>query len=253
MKRYSRWIMALIAACCLLQSGHGQAFAGSLYFEDDTVVFPGYTGPPGSNSTDDCIVGPEVTGMTVNWDDNGYLTSIVISLDTTDYLNWNSLFINSNGGSKWDDWNYFVHGGGPDDELDPYAAGGAVPGDGLYAVKANYTYTTEDRYSDREEHVNGIALSSLTSLASGFQGTLAGNSSSGYTLTYDFASLSTKILLGDDFVIGFSEGCANDVMLAYANGQGPGPQPGPVPEPATMILFGTGLASLAGWSHYRKK
>jgi len=251
MLRYSSWIMALIAACCLLQIGHGQAFAGSLYFPDDTVVFPGYVGPPDSNSTDDCIVGPELTGMTVNWDDNGYLTSIVIYTDTTAYLNWNSLFINSNGGTKWDDWDYFVHSGGPDNE--GYAAGGAVPGNGLYAVKANYTYTTENLYSDRAEHVNGIASSSLTSLASGFQGTLAGNPSSGYTLTYDFSSLSTPILLGDNFVIGFTPACANDVMLAYANGAGPGPQPGPVPEPVTMILFGTGLASLAGWSRCRKK
>jgi hypothetical protein len=249
MKKYSRLAMALAVACCLAHSG--QAFAGSQTFLDNTLVFPNYTG----SNTQDTIITPNINSITVNWDDSGYLTSVVIN-SSSSYVLWDSLFINSTGGQTWDSWDYLVHGG-----TGTYGAqegASAIPGPGLYAVSDGYDYTHASMY--RVDHVNGIVDDGthLTMLEDGFQATIDNYPSAGvYLMTYDFTSLDTKILLGDNFVIGYTPYCANDVILAYGDGlniSAPGGKgPAAVPEPATMILFGFGIASLASWQVRRNK
>ena len=245
MKRYSRLVMVLIASCGLFQAG--QACAGSQTFVDNTLVFPNYTG----TNTTDTIVGPLINSITINWDDNGYLTSIVVN-SSSSYYQWDSLFINTSvaDDGKWDGWDYLVHSGSG--TYGTQEGTSVVPGEGLYSVSENYDYTHS---TGRVGHVNGIEASDLTTLENGFHGDLSNPASGVYILTYDFTSLGTQILLGDDFVIGYTPYCANDVILAYGDGgvTNGGSKPGAVPEPATMILLGTGIASLAGWSRHKKK
>ena len=101
--------------------------------------------------------------------------------------------------------------------------------------------------------VSGIDAAGLTTLEYGFQGMVANPVPGASILTYNFASLATKIMLGDCFVIGSTLSCANDVILAYGDGAAPPEKGGTVPEPATMILFGAGITGLAAWSRRRKK
>jgi len=259
MKKYSRLFMALIAGCCLMQAG--QVFAGSqtYMFPDDTTVFPNYTG----SNTADTIVGPWLNSMTVTWDDtDGRLLEIVIN-SSSSYYQWDSLFINTDAGSNakanWDNaqqWDYLVHTSGTV-TTGTLEDSSLIPGPGLYAVSDGYDYTHAS--GGRTGHVDGIADDGehLTLLEDGFQGvatTVVPNAV--YILTYDFSSLSTAIYLTDNFVIGYTPWCANDVMLAYGEDMnqtvGGGKNP-TVPEPATMILFGVGIVGLGSWRSRRMK
>ncbi|MDR3089403.1 MAG: PEP-CTERM sorting domain-containing protein [Desulfobulbaceae bacterium] len=247
MKEYSRLVVALVAGCCLLQSA--QALAGSQTFDDTTLVFPNYTG----NNLTDTIVGPRLNSMTVNWDNDGNLTSIVLN-SSSSYYQWDSLFINTDynpnyaatgsGDGAWDGWDYLVHTG--NGAYGTQESVSLIPSPGLYSVSDNYDYTHS---TGRAGHVNGIDVNDLSLVNAGIVGVVTTPASGVYVLTYDFTSLSTKIALGDNFIIGYTPYCANDVMLAYADGSSVGTKGGApaVPEPATMILFGAGIAALAGY------
>ena len=89
---------------------------------------------------------------------------------------------------------------------------------GTYVGSGNLAYST---YSNDD-------------LGLGFTGTTH------YTFTVDLTSLG----LGTDFIAHYTMECGNDNLMAAGTT--------PVPEPATMFLFGTGLASLAGISRRRK-
>ena len=57
---------------------------------------------------------PQIDNMLVTLDDAGILQNVDIELhESTEWLDVNSLFINSYGlnsnNSQWDDWDYFVH------------------------------------------------------------------------------------------------------------------------------------------------
>jgi len=242
MKSYSRLFMALIVVSFLALAG--RASAGTLTFGDDSVYFnaAGFSIDPSGQMGNNA---PNPTGMTVTWDDaTGYLTSIVIDVDTSSYyLSWNSLFINTSGGSPnsanttWDGWDYMVHSGGN-------AGATTDVADGLYSVAGTYDYIMGTVF--QVQQASGIQSKDLTLVSSSVTGVITSAS----TLTYDFSSL--QIQLSSDFVIGWVSFCGNDSLLSFADGHGPTTS-GTVPEPATMVLFGIGIAGLTGWSRRMRK
>lgn len=268
MKKYTRLAVALMAGCCMLQAGQALAGAYTEYFADtvnSSTYFPTFQDT--SYSTIESIGNnPDITGILVSYDNiTGLLLNIAIlsnsAFDTNNGWGFTSLFINNNGAGQ--DWDYLVHAGGTTNS--EFVDGGAslLPGDGLYSVinpnDYDYTYVGDPQngFIGREGHPNGIAEGDLT-----YQGALTPGYSTGYSyassdgeysgtsayaLIYDFSSFS--IILGSEYTIGWTPFCANDVV--YEEGKWSGPLAG-VPEPVTMVLFGAGMAALAGWRSRKK-
>lgn len=244
-------LFALAMGLLLLSS---QAFATTYYFSDtdEWVDWPGYT----SNNTGNDENGtPKIDSMNVTLDDNGYLTTVDIVLSgSTQWQNYNSLFINSYSDSdptQWDEWDYFVHDGGTtnDQYTDTILSDGTtaltgIPGDGVYTVDPDYLYTmTNSDPAVRTNTPNGIDNSYLTGIdqdGDGItdQGVGWTADATGLVYSYDFTGIQ-NIDLSDGFFIAFAPFCANDVI-------GGGIDLSPVPEPTTMALLGLGLIAMAG-------
>jgi hypothetical protein len=226
----------------------------TLNHPDTEKYWPGYA----FVTNDDDIGNPEILSMDVTWDNvSGFLQKVVINLNTTTTIRFDSLFIDTSYNStdtNWQDWDYFVHtkstsaSDGIDQGSTTDVVGDIPQSTGLYAVKPSFAapqgYTTVKTTTSgvRQGHPNGIDADYLTLLNGGFAGTYANKK-----ITYDFSGLGdNSISVKYGFAIGYSPWCANDVILATHVGATP------TPEPATMLLFGAGLAGFAGVARIRK-
>ena len=256
-------VLGLAICCCLVYVSQASAESTTLVdggTGDMTVnyMFPSQTTTNLQCANQDtCPTGnspPDITTVTVTWhyvDGVGnVLDSIALTSQTGFLSNFDSLFINSNyTGNNLENWNYYVLNDSSLPFSNTLVNGGTLPstGDGLYRVASNFDpntgYTTAN--SGRTGHANGINGSYLTPLLS--QPTNLATLSDD-TLTYNFDSLTTLIILGDNFAIGWTPYCANDVVLVVGSTGNAA-----VPEPASMVLFGMGLASLAAWRTHRAK
>lgn len=239
----------VISLCTLFLIG-APSQAGTVHFNDNNKYFPGYE----IRTSEDEIGNPKINSMDVTWDDaTGYLQTVVINLNTSGIIRFDTLFLNTDyndGDTNWQNWDYIVHTGG--NQVDSGSLANIkdkdgvlastdptmVPGNGLYSVSELFDYTFVNASGGRNNHPNGIDGEDLTLINSALQGV-----HDNLTITYNFSGYN--INTGGTFAIAYAPWCANDIIIGKSNSN-------PVPEPATMLLFGTGIASLAGLTRGRK-
>ncbi len=125
---------------------------------------------------------------------------------------------------------------------------GLVPGDGLWAVNDNYTYTTvKSGKGGRSGHPNGIDAGDLKLLDSKITG-----NQKGYVISYDFTAYTSGIPIGENFSIAYSPWCANDIIGGEHVGSPPSTD-NEVPAPGSVILFGSGLLGMLGIALRRRE
>jgi len=232
---------------CLLMTS--QVFGYSVTFGDKSIFWPGWSNGTADDSTD--VIGiPDIQGGTATISSSGYLTGLTFnvgSIDTSRVMP-GDFFIDKDGNGTWD---YVVNllvgqtSGGittfsaGDNKL--YSINTPIPV-GSLTNNPGYTlsYYSGGYNNYRENHPVAYDVSSNLTLINDPNVSFSGWSSGG-TPTFTFGA--TDIHLGSQFIIGWDEQCANDVLNETMNN--------PVPEPATMLLLGSGLIGLAGFG--RKK
>ena len=251
-----RILVLLIIAVALLFVGEIEAEANSynVGFSDNVIHWESWKGSTYDN-THDVIENPNMSGGNVRISQSGHLTGVNFSYTSasTRRIPAGDLFIDVGGDNDWDyvvttsGKNYISDTQSFDYDFKKKWAGVVYSFDaGFSALKGDgyngYYLKTPDSGNVRYRHP--VALSDFgASQASDIVDDTVYFDDGFY---WDDGNPEKKLrfskfnldLMGQDFIIGFSPDCANDVIYAKINN--------PVPIPTSILLFGSGLIGLVG-------
>lgn len=214
----------------------GTAHATQYSFTDQHKYWTGWGSPESSENSQDVIGNPQLTGgyITVQ---NGYLTSVAIQGSgyrisggprDGQYLPFGDLFLDINSDNVWD-YVVSLNGSTSRGYYSIYSVTLGLNSSTGYKVTGSDSSGYWSGYDIRNGHpwalANGVGSAVGTAYFSG----IAGDG----TLT--FSSFGNLIGVGSTVTLGWTVGCANDVIYEQVR----------VPEPSITLLLGFGFAALA--------
>lgn len=225
--RIFNWLVVGLLLALLISSG--PVSACTYTYDDIYTEWPGYET---ALNSEDSYGNPDILSMTVVTDSSGYLDSITIAFDTdcgfglSNVGDYNGLYINKQKQSteQYDNWDFYFSIQNNGDFFPE------VSGYDLSSEDWSYTYANEEK--QRIGHPNGIDTTSMTADSDLWESFLWGVNGCGSELLLTLNFEEDEILLGDGFIIGYNQYCANDNFLTHA------------PVPGAFWLLGSGLVGL---------